>query len=98
MDCHALFQGIFLTQGLNPNLLCLLHWRAGSLPLAPWEAATLPPLTLQYSSDCTDLSGPLTEQACFHLGVFAFAVPSGIPGLALSHRQVPERPSQLILV
>ena len=30
-----LFQGIFLTQGSNPHLLCLLHWQAGSLPLAP---------------------------------------------------------------
>ena len=24
------FQGIFLTQGLNPHFLCLLQWRAGS--------------------------------------------------------------------
>ena len=32
---HALLQGIFPTQGLNPHLLCLLHWQAGSLPLAP---------------------------------------------------------------
>ena len=24
-----------LTQGLKPHLLCLLHWRVGSLPLAP---------------------------------------------------------------
>ena len=32
--CHALLQGIFLTQGLNPSLLCLLHWQMGSLPLA----------------------------------------------------------------
>ena len=32
---HALLQGIFQTQGLNPNILCLLHWQAGSLPLAP---------------------------------------------------------------
>ena len=23
------------TQGSNPHLLCLLHWQAGSLPLAP---------------------------------------------------------------
>ena len=29
------FQGIFLTQGLNPRLLCLLHWQAGSLPTEP---------------------------------------------------------------
>ena len=26
--------GIFPTQGLNLPLLCLLHWQAGSLPLA----------------------------------------------------------------
>ena len=29
--CHALLQGIFPTQGLNPHLLHLLHWQAGSL-------------------------------------------------------------------
>ena len=34
VGCHALLQGIFLTQGLNLYLLCLLHWQAGSLPLA----------------------------------------------------------------
>ena len=28
-------QDIFLTQRLNPRLLCLLHWQAGSLPLVP---------------------------------------------------------------
>ena len=27
VSCHSLLQGIFLTQGLNPHLLCLLHWR-----------------------------------------------------------------------
>ena len=32
---HALFQGIFPTQGLNPSLLCLLHWWVGSLLLVP---------------------------------------------------------------
>ena len=26
-------RGIFLTQGLNPHLLCLLHWQVSSLPL-----------------------------------------------------------------
>ena len=35
MGCHALLQGIFPAQGLNPHLLCLLHWQADSLPLAP---------------------------------------------------------------
>ena len=31
--CHALLQGIFLTQGWNPCLLNLLHWQVSSLPL-----------------------------------------------------------------
>ena len=33
--CHFLLQGIFLTQGSNPHLLCLLHWQVDSLQLAP---------------------------------------------------------------
>ena len=33
--CHFLLQGIFLTQGLNPQLLCLLHWQVNAFPLAP---------------------------------------------------------------
>ena len=32
VGCCALLQGIFLTQGSSPYLL---HWQAGSLPLAP---------------------------------------------------------------
>ena len=35
VGCHALLQGIFLTQGLNPCLLYLLLWQEGSIPLAP---------------------------------------------------------------
>ena len=35
MGCHILLQGILLTQGSNPGFLHLLHWQAGSLPLAP---------------------------------------------------------------
>ena len=31
--CHALLQGIFLTQGSNLHLLHLLQWQADSLPL-----------------------------------------------------------------
>ena len=37
VGCHFLLQGIFLTQGLNLHLLCLLHWQEGSLPLLPSE-------------------------------------------------------------
>ena len=31
VGCHVLFQGFFLTQGLNPHLL---QWQASSLPLS----------------------------------------------------------------
>ena len=34
VGCHFLLQGIFLTQGSNPSLLCLLCWQADSLPLS----------------------------------------------------------------
>ena len=32
---HFLPQGIFLTQGSNPRLLCLPHWQAGFQPPVP---------------------------------------------------------------
>ena len=35
VGCHFLLQGIYLSQGLNPHLLHLLQWQAGSLPVAP---------------------------------------------------------------
>ena len=35
VGCHALLQEIFLTQGLNPHPLHLLHCQPGSLPQAP---------------------------------------------------------------
>ena len=34
VDCHALLQGIFLTQASNPHLLCLLHRRQILYPLS----------------------------------------------------------------
>ena len=34
VDCHALLQGIFLTQVSSPYLLSLLHWQADSLLLS----------------------------------------------------------------
>ena len=33
--CHLLLQGNLPDQGSNLHLLWLLHWQAGSLPLAP---------------------------------------------------------------
>ena len=35
IGCHALLQGIFSTQELNPHFLRLRHWQAGFLPLVP---------------------------------------------------------------
>jgi len=35
VGCHDLSQVIFLTQGSNLSLLCLLHWQVDSLPLRP---------------------------------------------------------------
>ena len=37
VGCHALLQGIFLTQGLNLHLLHILQWQADSLSLVPPE-------------------------------------------------------------
>ena len=34
VGCHLLLQGVFLTQGSNPCLLCLLNWQADSSPLS----------------------------------------------------------------
>ena len=36
VGCHCLLQGIFLTQGSNPCLLCLLHCRRILYPLSHW--------------------------------------------------------------
>ena len=35
VGCHALLQGVFLTQGSNLNLPHLPHWQVGSLPPGP---------------------------------------------------------------
>ena len=35
VGCDSLLQGIFLTQGSNLVLLCLLHWQLSSLPTEP---------------------------------------------------------------
>ena len=36
VGCHFLLHGIFPTQGLNPHLLCLLHWRGILYQLSHW--------------------------------------------------------------
>ena len=38
VGCHALLQRIFLTQGLNPCLLCFLHWQVAFFTTSTtWE-------------------------------------------------------------
>ena len=59
--CHFLLQGIFLTQGSNPSLLCLLHWQAGSLPLVPPGKARLRILYI-FSQEADDICGK--ESTC----------------------------------
>ena len=54
MDFHALLQGIFPTQELNPRLYCLLHCQVGSLSLAPPAAAAAKSL-----QSCPTLCDPI---------------------------------------
>ena len=42
VDCYALLQGTFPTQGSKLSLLCLLHWQVDSLPLMPPGKPFLP--------------------------------------------------------
>ena len=51
VGCHVFLQGISLIQGSHLHLLCLLHWQAGSLPLAPPEK----PAIMQSLSKVKDL-------------------------------------------
>ena len=53
--CHALPQGIFPTQVLNPCLLHLLHWWVGSLPLVPPGKPT-------WSIRLFNISGSITKR------------------------------------
>ena len=51
VDCHALLQGIFPTQGLNP---CLSHWQADSLPPAAPGKPFVDEINMQISkADCS---------------------------------------------
>ena len=55
--CHALLQGIFPIHGLNPCLLCLLHWQVGSLPLAP---PGKPNIIMSSHTKKVEVTGPLS--------------------------------------
>ena len=65
VGCHFLLQRIFLTQGMNPHLLCLLHQQVDSLPLAlPWKPSC-PLIKHKFPSS----TGHLAQRAghCVHL-------------------------------
>ena len=49
VDCEFLHQEIFLTQGLNPHLLSLLHWQEDSLTLEPYRKAHFGDIVISYS-------------------------------------------------
>ena len=75
VGCHFHLQGIFPTSELNPGLFCLLHWQAGSLPLAPPRKS---PVCNQYSiknmwngltSKFTDTGSTIYYQATFSKSV-----------------------------
>ena len=63
VGCHALLQGIFPTQRSNPHLLCLLHWRVDSLPLASpgWFRSQ------EFSCQCRRLGVDASDTSTPHL-------------------------------
>ena len=63
--CHALLQGIFPTQGSNPCFLCLLHWRASSLPLAQSCPTLCDPMN--HSTPCLPVHHQLPEFTQTHI-------------------------------
>ena len=69
VGCLVFLQGISLTQGSNPCLLCLLHWQASSFPRVP--ARDL--LISNSETHCQDrYQGPYC--LCFLLRVLWFQV------------------------
>ena len=52
---------ILLTQASNPHLLCLLHWQAFSLPLAPPGKPNIYPLS-------SETKGKVSEDTVFYKG------------------------------
>ena len=54
VGCQTLLQGIFLTQGLNPSLLHLLHWQVDSLSLShrkAWKITTTSIIVSKINTD-----------------------------------------------
>ena len=78
LDCYcALLQGIFLTQRLNPHLLHLLPWQAGSLPLAP--LGSLKPRALGWSSKTSQQASFTERRAVFQSAICAVTAGGSLP-------------------
>ena len=97
VGCHFLLQGIFLTQGSNPCLLCLPHRPAGSLPpcacsFASVMSDSLQPHGLQPTRLLCpwDSPGKNTGVGCHALlqGIFLIQGPSACLLCLLNHRQI----------
>ena len=53
VGCHIVLQGIFLTQELNPGLLCFLHCKQILYPLSHWGSPKNPMNSMKRQKDMT---------------------------------------------
>ena len=74
VGCHALLQGVFPTQGSNPRVSRLLHWKAGSLALVPL-GSPLPTHSTPWQSISYSLAAlRLLERADILIGIKALLI------------------------
>ena len=78
MGCHAVLQGTFPTQGSNRHVLCLLHWQASSLLLAPPGKPLKNLLAASFINQAPVLS-PILGFAFLDRGIWFSFVPLGLP-------------------
>ena len=74
VGCHALLQGIFPTQGLNPHFLNLLHWQVGSsLPGTSLVAQMVKHLPTMWETRVRSLGqeDPLEKEMATHSSILA---------------------------
>ena len=66
VECHFLFQGVFLTRGSNLCLLCLLHSQVGSSPLRHLGSSQLTKCSVTVCSPSPHWDPGLnTKSVCF---------------------------------
>ena len=70
-------QGIFLTQGSNLSLLCLLHWQVASLPQRHLVGHTVKNLPAMQETSVWSLGweDPLEKGQATHSGILAWRTP-----------------------